>query len=721
MSAAAVAALLVLLSLQFGLHLSADRLVGANQTLEIGRGECQSLNLTISGGFGYSILGATPLSIIHLDAVEVPAGVNVSINPSIGSPLFYSNATFLAYDNATEGRKKIVIYGVGPFGETERLEIDLEVVATRSFELIGSTAEITMKQNKTAAIPVQIIRNPDYVQTITFQALSLPAGVLPAFDPSGSQPSASQTRLLLKIAPETRVGTYDFSILGTGADGRTAHCNLSLKIEADRYFTISANPSIIEIARGNDSLSSIELTGINNYTGKIKLSAVKYPKDIISADMDEPMADLSAYSVSDRSNLRLHAGAGAIPGSSYYVVVNALGQDGYSANCSIIVVIEGRNGSFKISPQYNSLQLKPGEINSSKITIEGIDGYEGTITLSVSDVHGITANIDPIAVFINGQKSAASCRLSVHAQGEDDSAAKSDMIISGSDASQNSDDCRIAVSVQNGPFAATQNPVKTQVAEPQTAAVTANAEPSVEPSAAGPAATEPSAITPDDSEPPATESAADQVVSAVNGMPSIESMSPDTDRVYSSQLATFLAVAKDPENDAVYYRFLNSGQIVRDWSAKNTAEIALKTGANDIEVQVIDGLHNGKDKYDDNKIIRIMAYPEIQAASSSENTTSDQFFDEISAKDFNYSRIPIISMSAGTRDRWYRNDPGSANYVGEYEIRKELFYSKSDYTIKLVLDNQSNPIDVIFMQGSNVISEVPSGFVEQAMRKLSSI
>lgn len=692
LSAAVVVALLVLLSLQFGLHLSADGLVGANQTLEIGRGECQSLNLTISGGFGYSILGATPLNIIHLDAVEVPAGVNVSINPSIGSPLFYSNATFLAYDNATEGRKKIVIYGVGAFGETERLEIDLEVVATRSFELIGSTAEITMKQNKTAAIPVQIIRNADYAQPIAFQALGLPAGVLPAFDPSGSQPSASQARLLLKISPETRVGTYDFSVLGTGADGRTAHCNLSLKIEADKYFTISANPSIIEIARGNDSLSSIELTGINNYTGKIKLSAVKYPKDIISADMDDPTADLSAYSVSDRSNLRLHAGAGAIPGSSYYIVVNALGQDGYSANCSIIAVIEGRNGSFKISPQYNSLQLKPGEINSSKITIEGIDGYEGTITLSVSDVHGIAANIDPIAVFINGQKSAASCRLSVHAQGEDDSAARSDMIVSGSDASQNSDDCRIAVFVQNEPFAAAQNPVKTQVAEPQTAAVTANAE-----------------------------SAADQVVSPVNGMPSIESMSPDTDRVYSSQLATFLAVAKDPENDPVYYRFLNSGQMVRDWSAKNTAEIALKTGANDIEVQVIDGLHNGKDKYDDNKIIRIMAYPEIQVASSSENTTSEQFFDEISAKDFNYSRIPIISMSAGTRDRWYRNDPGSANYVGEYEIRKELFYSKSDYTIKLVLDNQSKPIDVIFMQGSNVISEVPSGFVEQAMRKLSSI
>ena len=628
----AVAALLAFLSLQFGLHLSADGL-GANQTLKIGIGECKSLNLTISGGFGYSILGATPIGKINLDAVEVPAGVNVSVNPRTGSPFFHSKVTFQACDNSTEGIKEIVISGVGPFGETERLEIDLEVVAIRSFELVGSTAEITMKQNKTASIPVQIIRKSDYAQPITFKALGLPAEIVPTFDPSGSLPGAAQTSLLLKISPETMIGRYNFSVRGTGADNRTAFCNLSLKIEADRYFTISADPSMIEVARGNDSLSTIELIGVNNYTGNIKLGVISYPKDIININIEKIVMELSPSSIKDRTNLKLHANDAATPEGSHNVVVNALGQDGYSANCSILVIIEGQKGSFRIQPQFSSLSLKPGEINISKISIEGIDGYEGTITLGVSDVPGITANIDPNVIFINGQNDATSCQLSVHAQTEGDSASKSDMIISGIDASQNSDDCSIAVSVQNESSATPQNPAKLQFSEPQTAAISANDEPIVEPSAGKPAAAEPSAIKPDDSEQQAA---------------------------------------------------------------------------------------NGRGNYDNN-VIKSMDYPKFEAASSSENTTSEEFFDEISAKDFNYSRIPIISMSTGTRDRWYRNDPGSANYVGEYEIRKELFYSKSDYTIKLVLDNQSKPVDVIFMQGSNVISEVPTGFLEQAMRKLSSI
>jgi hypothetical protein len=90
--AAAAAVLLALLSLPFGVHLSADGLE-TNQTLEIGKGESRSLNLTIRGGFGYGILGATPIGQIHLEAVKVPEGLNISLLPNAGSPLFYSNAT----------------------------------------------------------------------------------------------------------------------------------------------------------------------------------------------------------------------------------------------------------------------------------------------------------------------------------------------------------------------------------------------------------------------------------------------------------------------------------------------------------------------------------------------------------------------------------------------------------------------------------------------------
>lgn len=707
----AVAVLLALLPSQLSFHISADGL-GDNQTLDISRGESQSLNLTISGGIGFRILSATPIGRIYLNATEVPAGLNVSVYPSAGCPPFHSIAAFAADDNATEGCKKIVLSGVGPMGEAERLEIGLRIVSTRFFELVVENGEIAIQQNKTRAIPVQIIRNPDYLQPISFKALGLPAGIVAVFDPAGSLQGANRSTLRLKINPEAKVGTYNLSVLGTSEDNRTAYCNLSLKIETDSYFTTSVNPNILKIAKGNDSLSSIELTGVNNYTGKVKLSVINYPKDIINVNIDKPIAGLSPSSKKDKSSLRLHASNGAIPGRSYYVVVNGLGQDGYSSNGSIMVIIEGQNGSFKIRPQFASLQLKPGESKNSEITIEGINEYEGTITLSASDLPGITANLDPSQVHIDSKNSIASSRLSLYAQADDDSAAKSDMIISGSDASQNSDECRIAIAIQAQHAATEQPAIKTQVAEPQSVAIPAKIEP--------PVAQKP-AIEPEVIEQPVIKPVITLVIPPENGMPFIESIRPETDRIYSDQLAVFAAEANDPENDPIFYRFLHNGQIARDWSEKNAAEIPMTEGANEIEVQIIDGLHNEKDSYDDSKNIKIVAHSEIKENPYYENTTREEFFDEISAKEFNYNNIPIESISAGTRDRWYRNEPDSANYVGEYEIRKELFYSKSDYTIKLALDNQSRPIEVIFMQDSNIVSQVPSGFAEQAIRKLSNL
>jgi hypothetical protein len=672
---AALAALLAILSMQFNFNLSVDGL-STNHTLEMGRGESQSLNLTISGGIGFKVLGTTSIGKIYLDTVMVPSGLNASIYPNAGSPIFHSNITIHADDNATEGSKRIVFRGVGPLGSAKTLDLDLRIVKRRYFELVGDAPQITIQQNGTVAIPVHIIRDPHYLKPIYLKALGLPAGIVPIFDPVCSLPGTALSSLQLKINPEAGVGTYNLSVLGTGADNQTACCNLSLKIKPDMYFIISANPSIIKIRNGNYSLSSIELTSVNNYTGKVKLSVLKYPNNIITASFDEPIADLSLSSPKDKLNLKLHISDDAIPRKSYYVIVNGLGQDGSSANCSIMVIIEGSSGSFSIEPQFGSLQLKPGETRSSDIIIEGNNGYKGTITLSASDVPGITANIDPEVLLIDDQNSIVRSELRVHAQAEYNSSITSDMIIRGSDAKQNSDEFKIVISVL----------------------------------------TEPSVIKPSVIQPAIT-----QEISPENEIPSLNNLSPLVNQIYSDQIVKFLAEARDPENDPLTYRFLLNGWTIRDWSEKNTAEISMKAGENEIEVQVIDGLHNGSDMYDDNKIIKITVHPEVPVDSSNEFTTRDEFFKEIVSKDFNYNNIPIEGASASSKDRWYRNEPSSANYVGEYEIRKELFFSKSDYTIKLVLDNMSKPIDAIFLQDSNIVSEVPSGFVEQAMRKLSNL
>lgn len=67
---------------------------------------------------------------------------------------------------------------------------------------------------------------------------------------------------------------------------------------------------------------------------------------------------------------------------------------------------------------------------------------------------------------------------------------------------------------------------------------------------------------------------------------------------------TWTAVANDPENDVISYKFYLNGVMVRDWKTDNkwvwTAEKA--GSSNKIEVRVIDRKHAGEDKFDDQKI-----------------------------------------------------------------------------------------------------------------------
>lgn len=616
-STAALMALLAFVNPLFDFSISVDGL-NINQPIEIGRGESQNLNLTINGGIGLKALGSTPIGKIFLEPIDVPKGLNASMCPKLGCPLFHSAIAISVDDNATEGSKMIVLRGVGPLGRAKPLEINLQIVETRYFEIIGDKTQITAQKNNTANIPIHIIRDQDYIKQISFRTLGLPAGVEPSFNPVNPLPDISLSTLQLKINPEAKIGLYNFSVIGTGADNKTAYFNMSLNIESSKYFEIKAIPSLKEIKNGENSLILLELTSVNNYSGNVELSMPEYPEDIITVILSKQTSNLSSSSPKDTLDIALKISDDAVPGESYSINVNGKGQDGSSANCSIAVIIEDQEGSFKISPEFSSMLLKPGESKNCEVTIEGIDGYEGAITLSVSDVPGITANIDPNRVTIDAQDKIASCQLSVHAQAEADSAGGSDMIISGSDARKNCDESRIEISVENEPAAEPESPVEPKVVGPQISAFPENVEPPVE----QPSVADPPAINPD--------------------------------------------VTETPE-------------------------------------------------------IKVATAPEVQADHSPENTTTEEFFNEISEKNVNYINIPIESISSDAKNRWYKNDPSSANYVGEYEIRKELYYSRNEYTVKVVLDDQSKPIDVIFMQDANVVSEVPSGFVDQAMRKLSNL
>ncbi|NPV62029.1 MAG: hypothetical protein HPY61_05255 [Methanotrichaceae archaeon] len=96
-------------------------------------------------------------------------------------------------------------------------------------------------------------------------------------------------------------------------------------------------------------------------------------------------------------------------------------------------------------------------------------------------------------------------------------------------------------------------------------------------------------------------------LTAPNQKPALTEFGPDrTSPQEVGATVTWTAVAADPENDPVQYRFFLDGQAVGDWSIQNqwTWDTAgAKTGEHQVEVRIIDGKHAGQDGFDDSRSV----------------------------------------------------------------------------------------------------------------------
>jgi subtilase family serine protease len=151
-------------------------------------------------------------------------------------------------------------------------------------------------------------------------------------------------------------------------------------------FTVSASPNPITINAGASGTSTITVNSLNGYAGTVQLSS---PPSGLTATFNPTSITASGTSI-----LTVTVPTGTATGT-YSVTVT--GSDG-SISHSTTLTVQVTNPDFSISASPTSLTIRSGSSGTSTITVNSLNGFTGTVSLSSTAPSGLTATFNPTSI-----------------------------------------------------------------------------------------------------------------------------------------------------------------------------------------------------------------------------------------------------------------------------------------------------------------------------------
>jgi subtilase family serine protease len=159
-------------------------------------------------------------------------------------------------------------------------------------------------------------------------------------------------------------------------------------------FTLSTTPNTVSTSAGKQASTTVNVTPINGFTGNVALS-VSAPTNWVTT------LDTSSITGSGQTGLTITPPAGATAGT-YTVTVTGQSTNNLGAplshSATVTVTVAAPNYSLTANP--SSLTVRQGKTGTSTITVNGINGYSGAVTLSArSSVSRVTFsfNTNPVS------------------------------------------------------------------------------------------------------------------------------------------------------------------------------------------------------------------------------------------------------------------------------------------------------------------------------------
>ncbi|MBC7222403.1 hypothetical protein H5T56_05435 [Candidatus Bipolaricaulota bacterium] len=295
----------------------------------IGRSGTVELTLTPPQGKKF------PTGDITFSVKETPpTGVKVAFNPAkiTAKGDEKSLKTTLTVEVGTTAKTgsyplTVVVKGGGVTRES-KLTLTVQVAPDYSLEL--SPATVTVKQNASAAVTVNVKRNETMKDPVDLAVSGAPTGVKVTVDPARVPADKTSATVKIEVGPTVEAKDYTLTVTGkaTGIADKTASLKLTVQL-AD--FSLEAKPSVVTIKPGESATVTISIVR-TNLTDPVKFTVKNLPAGLSATFNPESAAG-------NETTLTISAAADAAPGSYSFTVEGAAA--GKTKTITISVTIGG--------------------------------------------------------------------------------------------------------------------------------------------------------------------------------------------------------------------------------------------------------------------------------------------------------------------------------------------------------------------------------------------
>ena len=329
----------------------------AGLSVTAGSSATDTINVTGTNGFTGSVTFAL---------TGLPSGVTAAFatNPATGS----SGLTLTAGSAAAPGAATLTVTGTSGT-LTASTTIALTVNPAPSFTLAPAAGAVSLTPGGSAMDTVTVTGVNGFTGSVTLAATGLPSGVTASF---ATNPTTGSSSLTLMASSAAATGAATVTI--TGASGTlTASTTIGITVTVPASFTIAPTASALSIAQGGSATDTVNITGVNGFSGNVTLAASGLPTGVTTAFATNPATGTSVVSFTASGTAAVGAATVTITGTS-----------GTLAASTTIALTVTPPVSFSVAPSASTISVTPGTNSTDTITVSGSGGFTGAVTLSAA-------------------------------------------------------------------------------------------------------------------------------------------------------------------------------------------------------------------------------------------------------------------------------------------------------------------------------------------------
>jgi hypothetical protein len=338
-----------------------------------------------AGSSATSTIGVSPINgysgTVNLSVSSgCPANATCSFNPATATPGASSTLTVATASNTPAGTYTVTVNGVDSINSSLSHTTTFAVtVRVPDFSLAASPASATINVGQSAPSTISVTAVNGYSGTVNLSVSSgCPANATCSFNPATATPSASST-LTVATASNTPAGTYTVTVNGVDSiNSSLSHTTTFAVTVRVPNFSLTASPASATINVGQSTPSTISVTAVNGYAGTVNLSVSSGCPTNATCSFNPATATPSA------SSTLTVATTASTPAGTYTVTVNGADSVNASLTHTTTFAVTVRVPDFSLTASPASATINVGQSAPSTISVIPVNGYAGTVNLSVS-------------------------------------------------------------------------------------------------------------------------------------------------------------------------------------------------------------------------------------------------------------------------------------------------------------------------------------------------